>query len=196
MKALILLIVLLAFLSVFVPQEYKNVFYNLSKKQFENVKIYMQTNIQLEKEVWKRELIELQFNQKKNATFVGNTSSWVEIPEVKNLFSQFRKCIPQGNIKDFSWKIVQHRILLGAKKKISVVMESHEDTNIFIYKLSAWSKQRLPQVFQVHDCSYNNESTVQKNIELRWNSITSDMYIAVSSKNDHEYSLNINELPQ
>jgi len=129
-------------------------------------------------------IVGLKFDSENKVIYKWNISTWETMSDLSWASWNFVKCFDEDKYDKFSGNILMHRVLLGKNKNVSVrlIWEGSEDLSIFVYKTDALSKVYPPEKDYTHDCktSVLFDSNREMKIEMKWNTITSDIVVWVA----------------
>ncbi len=127
-------------------------------------------------------VVQLNFNEEHKAIYEWNISDWEIMSDLSWASWNFVKCFDENEYDKFSGNILMHRVLLWKNKNVSVKLSGQESENlsIFVYKTDALSKVYPPEKEYTHDCKINTVAWLNKNIDMTWNTITSDIVVWVA----------------
>ena len=117
--------------------------------------------------------------------------SWASLPYVK--------CFYQDSYNKFNWNTIHHRVLLWKNKTATVKLiqnNSEDKLSLYVYKTDSFSKVYPPEKNYVFDCISDSSSSIEKVINIKGNTVTSDIVIWVAWvewKLNWSYSLEIEE---
>lgn len=136
-----------------------------------------------EKEVIKEDVVTLKFDENNKVLYSWNISNWKQMTDFAWASLPNVNCFKPTENSFFSWNMQMHRIILWKRKTISVKLISDiTDTslNMFVYKTDALNKVYPPEKEYVHDCKIDISTDSIKELEMIWNTITSDIVIWIS----------------
>lgn len=131
-------------------------------------------------------VINLKFDDNHIATYKWNISSGKIMEDLSWASLPFVKCFEEGDSNNFSWNMVLHRVLLWKNKSASIKLISDNtdsDLSMYVYKTDALSKVFPPEKDYTHDCKISILKESTKEIEMKGNTITSDIVVWVSWSN-------------
>lgn len=196
MKNILLVIIFVFIISViFIPHEKKVVLLE---------KIWIDSSILWDKEEVKKIdfdenwVLSLKFDDiTHRASYSWDISSWKSSNDLSWASLQFVNCFDKSKYDNFSWNLVLHRVLLWKNKSINVkLITDSPSLSMYVYKTDALSKIYPPEIEYVHACEIKLSSEEIKEINMKWNSITSDIVIWVSWSSwiiNWSYTLEIEE---
>lgn len=159
----------------------------------------IEKKVSLSIEKW--EVFNLEFDDiSHKILFSWNIAYWEIISDLLWASKPYVKCFYPENYNSFQWNTVHHRIVLWKNKKISVkLIQNNQDKNLsmYVYKTDAFSKIYPPEKEYVFDCKSDYSSNIEKIINMKGNTVTSDIVIWVTwwtGVLDWEYTLEIEEL--
>jgi hypothetical protein len=153
--------------------------------------------VEEEEKIEKWEIVNLKFDEITYKTsFIWNISDWVIMKDLSWASLPFVKCFTPDKYSNFNWNTVLHRVLLWKKKNVIVKLISDNDNlNMYVYKTDALSKIYPPKKDYVHDCK-TSISISSREINMNWNSVTSDIVVWIVWSNwalEWEYTLELEE---
>lgn len=144
----------------------------------------------------KGETVQLKFDEVTNKTsFTWNVSKGKMVENISLSTISYKKCFSDNDPK-FVWNTVFHRVLLWKNKTAVINLNTDAKLNMYVYKTDPLSKVTPPELEQVFDCKVNTTFLANRTVEIKWNSITSDIVIwLVWDKWDTtwEYSIEIEQ---
>ncbi len=127
-------------------------------------------------------VVSLKFDSEHKTTYNWNVSNWEIMSDLSWASWNFVKCFDKNMYDKFSWNILMHRVLLWKNKNVSVKLtgEGSENLSMYVYKTDALSKVYPPEKEYTHDCKISTIIWINKQIEMNWNTITSDIVVWVA----------------
>lgn len=181
MKNILLVIVIILWLSYFfIP-------YDKQVQLFDKIWIdssFLSNPKEIEQlEKLKEKIVNLKFNITKKTQFKWNIINWEIMQNLSWASWWFVKCFYEKDYNHFNWNIVLHRVLLWKDKTIKVKLipeDKYSKISMYIYKTDPLSKIFPPEKTYVHDCKKDIVYKWTREIEMRWNTKTSDIVIWIT----------------
>ncbi|MFK7780153.1 MAG: hypothetical protein QM490_03310 [Candidatus Gracilibacteria bacterium] len=130
--------------------------------------------------------INLKFDDNHKVSYTGNISSGKIMEDLSWASKPLVKCFDSSKNDNFNGNVVLHRVLLGKNKtaNVKLISENNESNlTMYVYKTDSLSKVFPPEKEYTHDCKINITKDISKEIEMKGNTITSDIVIGISGSN-------------
>lgn len=188
MKTFLLLLIFIVLSAYyFVPNAVKNVY--LEKIWIE----YKFEEWSNDIEEWKVRVLE--FSEESKAEFFSDITYWKIIEDLTWWPKHYVSCFDNKSFKYFNWNHQLHTILLEKNNTIKIKLEDkteNKDLSLYAYKVKPAQNLLPPNLDYVHACSSKKSIEPEKNIEIIWDSIRSEIVIWVVWSNwllEWEYEL-------
>lgn len=175
----------------FVPHEVKNEYLEKAWVEYR----FAEWNQDIEE--WK--VITLEFNQTWKANFSSDIKYWKIIDDLTWWSKTYVNCFDDKSINYFNWKHQLHRIILEKNTTISIILiDNTENKNLSIYAYKVKPAQNIlpPDLEYVHACVSKKSDETDKSIEIKWDTIKSEIVIWVvwsNSLTEWEYELHLEQ---
>lgn len=184
-----LLVLIFIVLSVyyFVPNEVKNNYTERAWLKFRFNKLSKDI------EEWKVRVLE--FNETWKTEFVSDIQFWKIIEDLSWWPKHYVSCFDNKSFNYFNWKHQLHRIILEKNSTIQIKLidnTENKDLSIYAYKVKPAQNLLPPNIEYVHACSSKKSTDTDKVIEIKWDTIRSEIVIWVvwsNSLNEWKYEL-------
>lgn len=126
--------------------------------------------------------VTLEFDDNKTITYKWDIANW-KIMDLEWASLPFVKCFYAKDYVSFNWNVTLHRFYLPKNKNVEIKLNQEfigKKLSMYVYKTEAVSKVFPPEKTSVYDCEKNMEITLEKTIQMNWNTAPSDIVIWVS----------------